>query len=108
MNNPEVLFFDEPSVSLDASSVRTMWSLVQTLTKEHQSIMLLTTHDMNEIEEYSERVGILIRGELICVDSCFSLKKRFGRGYSLVIKYKSSSYLPHIREKVENFLPIFE
>ncbi len=71
MNNPEMLLFDQPSVSLDAKSVRTVWQIIQILTKEQQSMLLLTTHDMNEIEQHSEKAGILIKGDLVCIDNCF-------------------------------------
>jgi ABC-2 type transport system ATP-binding protein len=50
MNNPEILFFDEPSVSLDAGTRKTVWQILKKLVKEQKSLLLFTSHDMNEIE----------------------------------------------------------
>jgi ABC-2 type transport system ATP-binding protein len=67
VNDPEVLFLDEPTTGLDPQSRRNVWDIVEKLREQGKTIVL-TTHYMEEAEKLCDRVGIIDRGKVIALD----------------------------------------
>jgi ATP-binding cassette subfamily A (ABC1) protein 3 len=74
IGNPEVVFFDEPSAGVDPISRRFLWKCLTASAKEKNTAMVLTTHSMNEAESLCSEIGILIKGQFVCLDSPKMLK----------------------------------
>ena len=68
VNDPLVLFLDEPTTGLDPQARRHMWGLIKTLQTEGKTIFL-TTHYMEEAEELCDRVAIIDRGVIVAMKS---------------------------------------
>jgi ABC-2 type transport system ATP-binding protein len=68
VNDPDLLFLDEPTTGIDPAGRRALWDLVESLADAGTAI-LLTSHSMTEIERLSDRVGLLRDGELVAVGS---------------------------------------
>ena len=68
VNNPKILFFDEPTTGLDPQARRNMWELIQSFKNDGKTIML-TTHYMEEAEELCDRVAIIDEGLIIKIGS---------------------------------------
>lgn len=68
VNDPLVLFLDEPTTGLDPQARRHMWGLIKTLQEDGKTI-LLTTHYMEEAEELCDRVAIIDRGVIVAMKS---------------------------------------
>lgn len=68
INQPEVIFLDEPTTGLDPQARRNLWDLIKKLKKECRAI-LLTTHYMEEAEELCDRVAIMDEGKIIAIDT---------------------------------------
>jgi ABC-2 type transport system ATP-binding protein len=68
VNNPEVLFLDEPTTGLDPQSRRNVWDIVEKLREQGKTIVL-TTHYMEEAEKLCDRVGIMDHGKIIALDT---------------------------------------
>ena len=66
VNDPDVLFLDEPTTGIDPAGRRTVWRLIEALADAGTTVFL-TTHDMAEAERLADRVGLLAAGELIAV-----------------------------------------
>ncbi|MDG5817291.1 ABC transporter ATP-binding protein [Natronococcus sp. A-GB7] len=64
VNDPDVLFLDEPTTGIDPAGRRTVWRLVEDLADSGTTVFL-TTHDMAEAERLADRVGLLADGELV-------------------------------------------
>ena len=64
INDPKILFLDEPTLGLDVIARRELWNIIKSL-KEKMTI-ILTTHYMEEAERLSDEVGIMAQGNLIC------------------------------------------
>ncbi|MFB6207101.1 MAG: ABC transporter ATP-binding protein [Haloglomus sp.] len=64
VNDPDVLFLDEPTTGVDPAGRRQLWSLVEGLA-DGGTTVLLTTHDMEEAETLADRVGLLADGQLV-------------------------------------------
>ena len=67
VNDPILLFLDEPTTGLDPQARRHMWALVQRFKSEGRTV-LLTTHYMAEAEELCDRVAIMDRGKIVALD----------------------------------------
>jgi ABC-2 type transport system ATP-binding protein len=68
LGNPELVFLDEPTTGFDPQARRRFWELIETLNAEGTTI-LLTTHYLEEAERLADRVGVLVRGTLVAVDT---------------------------------------
>jgi ABC-type multidrug transport system ATPase subunit len=64
LKDPEVLILDEPTNGLDPEGIAEMRSLVRSLAREHRTV-LLSSHLMTEVEQISDRIGVIRRGRLV-------------------------------------------
>ena len=62
INEPEILFLDEPTLGLDVIARRELWNIIKKL--KGKTTIILTTHYMEEAESLSDRVGIMAKGEI--------------------------------------------
>jgi len=77
IQNPSILFLDEPGLGLDPQSQRFVKDLAKGLNQKGMTIVL-TTHDMEEADELCQRIGIMDRGKIIACDTSSGLKKQQG------------------------------
>jgi ABC-2 type transport system ATP-binding protein len=75
---PVVLLLDEPTTGLDPRSKVEVQDFVREVRTSHDATILLCTHDLNEAELLADRIGILDRGELLCLERADELKQRYG------------------------------
>ena len=64
VNDPKILFLDEPTTGLDPKARRDFWELIQTI-KQQKKTIILTTHYMEEAYRLSDRIGIMNEGNII-------------------------------------------
>ena len=77
-HEPDILFLDEPTAGVDVELRRDMWNLVRRLRDQGVTI-ILTTHYIEEAEEMADRVGVILKGELILVEETSALMKKLGK-----------------------------
>lgn len=81
VNNPTVLFLDEPTTGLDPQARRNLWNLVKTIQKRGITV-IMTTHYMDEAEKLCDRVAIMDDGQIVVLDKPSKLiKDLLGRGF---------------------------
>ncbi|OJW77262.1 MAG: ABC transporter ATP-binding protein [Bacteroidetes bacterium 46-16] len=68
INEPKIIFLDEPTTGLDPQARRNLWELIKQV-RDRGATVVLTTHYMDEAEELCERVGIIDSGELIALST---------------------------------------
>jgi len=68
VNDPEVVFLDEPTTGLDPQARRSFWELIRDMSSAGKTV-IVTTHYMEEAEELCERVAIMDRGRIMAMDS---------------------------------------
>ncbi len=68
INEPKVIFLDEPSTGLDPQARRNLWELIRQVQQRGTTVML-TTHDMDEAEELCQRLAIIDSGKIIALNS---------------------------------------
>lgn len=79
LNNPELLFLDEPTVSLDPDIADRTLTLLERLHKEKQLTIVYTSHDMAEVERITDRVIFLLNGKIFADSTALKLIAQFGR-----------------------------
>jgi ABC-2 type transport system ATP-binding protein len=77
-HEPRILFLDEPTAGVDVELRRDMWALVRRL-RESGVTIILTTHYIDEAEEMADRIGVILKGELIVAEEKRALMKKLGR-----------------------------
>ncbi len=98
ITNPDILLLDEPTLGLDVASSRKIKDIIFHLAKKEGKSILLTTHQMDLVEELADRVGIIRGGELVREGSIANLKSIFKSNiYTLKLKGKMS--LPDVWKK---------
>lgn len=78
LTSPMLMLLDEPTTGLDPRSKKDVQKLIQSIKADHDSSILLCTHDMGEAEELCDRIGILLNGELIAIGTAADLKSKYG------------------------------
>jgi len=84
-SSPSYLILDEPSAGMDPFTRRYMWKLISELKKARETATILTTHSTEEAEALCERIAILIKGRLVCVDTPSSIKMNHSNRYTLEV-----------------------
>ncbi len=92
VNNPELIFLDEPSAGLDPKARHGVWHLIEGLSEVGKTVFL-TTHYMEEAENLADRVGIIHNGILVALDTPQNLISQYGTRNLLILKKTSSKAL---------------
>ena len=79
VNDPEIVFLDEPSTGLDPRARHQVWDLVRGLAADGRTIVL-TTHYMEEAEVLADRIAFIDRGQIVATGTPSELIDRYGRG----------------------------
>ena len=74
INNPKILFLDEPTLGLDVIARKELWKIINSL--KGKITIILTTHYMEEAESLSDRVGIMANGLIVDIDTAKNFIKK--------------------------------
>ena len=74
INDPQILFLDEPTLGLDVIARKELWDVINSL--KGKITIILTTHYMEEAERLSSRIGIMTKGKLIAIGTAKELMKK--------------------------------
>jgi ABC-2 type transport system ATP-binding protein len=105
IHDPPVVFLDEPTIGLDPVSSRSIRDLIKGLKREGRAV-LLTSHNLWEVEEVCDRVGIIGSGKVLMEGSPRDIKDRLGLRYVIEIEIEGDSKGKVIR--VETTDPVTE
>ena len=87
LHNPDVLFLDEPTIGVDAISKDEIRNFLDEINKEFETTLILTTHDMDDIEEVCDRLIVLDEGEIIHDGDMKGFKDRYVNHIQVSIDY---------------------
>jgi len=99
VNDPELVFLDEPTTGLDPQARRAVWEVIRRLKKEGRSV-LLTTHYLQEAEELADRVAIMNHGKLITSGTPAEIIEEHGSGERLTVK-GDDRLVSYLRDKTK-------
>ncbi|GAX90437.1 ABC transporter ATP-binding protein [Effusibacillus lacus] len=86
LHDPEILFLDEPTIGVDVLAKEKLRTFIREINRERKVTVLLTTHDMTDIEKLCQRVMIIDDGQILYDGSIDKLKNSFGSQRTLVIE----------------------
>lgn len=87
LHDPPLLFLDEPTIGLDVVAKEHIRQFITYINKERGTTILLTTHDLSDVEKLCDRVMIIDMGRLLYDGSLTNLRDRFGGKRKLVVEF---------------------
>jgi ABC-2 type transport system ATP-binding protein len=87
LHDPDIIFLDEPTIGLDVVAKERIRQFIQRLNRERGATVLLTTHDLSDIEKLCERVMMIDHGHLLFDGPLEDLRRRFGGERELVVDF---------------------
>lgn len=97
LHNPPVLFLDEPTIGLDAVSKVAVRDFIKSINAKYNTTVILTTHDMDDIEALCSRVIVIGKGEKLYDGSLTGLRNKITRERQLVVDYADNDCCPEIQ-----------
>ena len=91
LHSPKTLFLDEPTIGLDAVSKIAVRKFIRQLNAERGTTVILTTHDMQDIEALTERILLIGKGKILLDGSLAELKRRSSEQKTLVVEYSGAA-----------------
>jgi ABC-2 type transport system ATP-binding protein len=101
VNDPEVVFLDEPTTGLDPKARRDVWDLIEGL-RDQQKTVFLTTHYMDEAEVLSDRVVIISYGKIIADGTPSELISQYGGKTTLIVEEGGTEAYNLLQKKFPN------
>lgn len=92
LHDPKVLFLDEPTIGLDAVSKIAVRDFIRTVGKEKKTTVILTTHDMQDIEALTDRIILIGKGRILLDGGFDELKRRGSRIKTITVEYTEGSF----------------
>lgn len=89
LHNPRILFLDEPTIGLDVLVKEKIREAIKVMNEKYHTTVILTTHDMKDIENLCSRVVMIEDGSIIYDGSLDNIKNRFGDLRTITLKLKS-------------------
>ena len=86
LHDPKIVFLDEPTIGLDVSMKSKIRTLIQALNKEKNTTVILTTHDMGDVDALCRRIVIIDKGKMLYDNDIEHLKSFFGSYRTLKIR----------------------
>ncbi|MFW9928230.1 MAG: ABC transporter ATP-binding protein [Candidatus Thorarchaeota archaeon] len=77
VTNPDLVFLDEPTTGIDILGARVIRTLIKRLSKELRKTIFLTTHDLTEVSDLCDRVGIMNQGRIVAIGKPEELEEKF-------------------------------
>ena len=98
LHNPKILFLDEPTIGLDAVSKVVVRDFIKKINKEKKVTVILTTHDMADIESLAKRIIIIGNGKKLYDGDINTIKKEYSNARIVEIYYDKLDSIPKIHD----------
>ncbi len=106
LHNPKIVFLDEPTIGLDVSMKAKIRTLIHALNQEKNTTVILTTHDMGDVDALCQRIVIIDKGRMLYDNDIEHLKNFFGSYRTLKIRIDGS--LKQLAEEIDRKLSDFK
>ncbi len=87
LHDPDILFLDEPTIGLDVVAKERIRQFIHRVNRQRGTTVILTTHDLSDVEKLCERVMIIDHGKLLFDGQLEELRQRFGGERELVVDF---------------------
>lgn len=113
LHDPSVLYLDEPTIGLDVTSKKVLREAIKDINREKNTTIILTTHDMDDIEAVSNRLIMINSGQKLFDGSLSDFRKSYGEEFVVKLEFENTAPLweetPGYRlaERLENGFSVF-
>lgn len=104
LHNPAIVFLDEPTIGLDVTIKLKIRELIRKLNEVDHTTVVLTTHDMGDIEALCEKIVIIDHGKIIYNDSVEDLKRIFDKYLNLKVEMTEKTEEQDVEDSINNLL----
>lgn len=102
VNQPDILFLDEPTLGLDPQSTAEIRELVRRINIENRTTMVLTTHMMGEADMLCDRIGIMDHGKIAALDTSANLKRSISGNDTTLFEFEIPNLDSRILSSIES------
>lgn len=95
LHDPDILFLDEPTIGLDVIAKKNIRGFLRMINQQFQKTILLTTHDMDDIEQLCNRVIVINHGVIGYDGTIADLRNRIGLPTIIKVTYRDMPQIPH-------------
>lgn len=88
LHKPEILFLDEPTIGLDTTSKKIVREFIKKINKQQKVTIILTTHDMFDIDALAKRIILIGRGKILYDGTLNNLKRKYGSYKNITVNTK--------------------
>ncbi len=92
LHDPRILFLDEPTIGLDAVSKIAVRDFIKKLNREKKTTVILTTHDMQDIEALTQRILLIGKGQILLDGTLEQLKARHSGIRRMTVEYSDGNF----------------
>lgn len=92
LHSPKILFLDEPTIGLDAVSKIAVREFIRHINQERKTTLILTTHDMQDIEALTKRILLIGKGRILLDGDLDSLKKKYVKHKTITVEYRRGKF----------------
>lgn len=104
LHDPKIVFLDEPTIGLDVSMKAKIRELIHALNKEKNTTVILTTHDMGDVDALCRRIVIIDKGKMLYDNDIEHLKSFFGSYRTLKVRIDGENSAETVRTKLPGFM----
>lgn len=101
LHDPEILFLDEPTIGLDVVAKQQMREFIRTINRERGVTIILTTHDMKDMEDLCRRIVLINKGKVVLDMPLSEMKARFGKTRDVAVTFEETPDLSEMQKGCE-------
>ncbi|MBD5394319.1 MAG: ATP-binding cassette domain-containing protein [Lachnospiraceae bacterium] len=90
LHNPKIIYLDEPTIGLDITSKKRIRECIKETNRKRKTTIILTTHDMADVEQLADRVMVINHGKMIYDGDMTGLQQQYRRSRNVVFTLKDS------------------
>lgn len=91
LHDPEVLYLDEPTIGLDVTSKKVLRDALKSINAERKTTIILTTHDMDDIEAVCQRLIMIDQGQKLFDGTLEDFRSKYNDGFTVKLEFDSVS-----------------
>lgn len=100
IKRPEVIILDEPTLGLDPEGVKELMQLIRRLSRQEGMTVLLSSHQLHQVQEVCDRVGLFVKGKLLAQGDVGSLAKQLFPDEKVEIRFRLSGSTDELMNQI--------
>jgi ABC-2 type transport system ATP-binding protein len=108
VKQPEVIILDEPTLGIDPQGVRELLEFIHMLSKQKQMTVLLSSHQLHQVQQICDRVGIFVRGQLLAQGPIDTLSEQLFKDNPVYVELTAKPCEQNLLDKLQEIPEVLE